>query len=350
MPYKRNKKWVGQVRLNYKKMKKTFNTRKEAIDWERETEKELISNQNETPTVLLIDWATAYLRFAELKFVNAVWKEKHYLFRRFFKEVNPGLSVESLTRGRVLSFLQKQFTIRSGYAANKDRKNLVAAWNWGMKYYDPPLPGPNPCLVDKFPEVRQQRYVPPESHFWMVYEQAETEQDRIMLIAYLHLAARKSELFRLQWQDVDFANARVRLFTRKRQDGSMEADWLPMTDDLYNLLLQHSQNQQTEWVFPNPDTGTMWKDRNKLMRRLCDQAGVKRFGLHAIRHLTASILAKANVPMVDIQAILRHKKLATTERYIGRLSSLRPSLRVLPGLAGAPQGAPRQKNRVPGNP
>jgi hypothetical protein len=36
--------------------------------------------------------------------------------------------------------------------------------------------------------------------------------------------------------------------------------------------------------------------------------------------------------MVDIQAILRHRKLATTERYIHRLTSLRPALRVLPGL------------------
>jgi integrase len=70
----------------------------------------------------------------------------------------------------------------------------------------------------------------------------------------------------------------------------------------------------------------------KWMRRLCDEAKVKRFGLHAIRHLTASILAKANVPMVDIQAVLRHKKLSTTERHIGRIDSLRPSLEVLPGI------------------
>jgi integrase len=68
------------------------------------------------------------------------------------------------------------------------------------------------------------------------------------------------------------------------------------------------------------------------MRRLCDQAKIRKFGLHAIRHLTASILAKANLPMIDIQAVLRHKKLSTTERYIGRIDSLRPSLRVLPSL------------------
>jgi len=332
MPYKRNNLWIGQMRYQKLTKRKTFKTKKEAIDWERNAIEELKSPQNETPTVLLIDWATEYLKFSELKFVKSVWKEKHYLFQRFFKVIDPGLPVESLTSGKVLFYLQEQFKQRSGYAANRQRKNLIAAWNWGMKYLDPTLPGPNPCLVEKFPEVRSERYVPPENHFWKIYEKAETKQDRIMLLAYLHLAARKSELFRLKWQDVDFSTSRIRLFTRKRQDGTLEADWLPMTDDLYQELLDHYQDHQTEWVFPNPDTGDQWADRNKWMRRLCDEAKVKRFGLHAIRHLTASILAKANVPMIDIQAILRHKKLSTTERYIGRIDSLRPSLRVLPGI------------------
>jgi hypothetical protein len=42
-----------------------------------------------------------------------------------------------------------------------------------------------------------------------------------------------------------------------------------------------------------------------------------------------SILAQENIPMIQIQAILRHKNLATTERYITRLSDLKPDLRVL---------------------
>jgi integrase len=96
-----------------------------------------------------------------------------------------------------------------------------------MKYLDPPLPGPNPCLVDKMPEERQPRYVPPEEDFWKVFEIAEG-QDRVMLITLLHLAARRSEIFRLTWSDIDFGNNRVRLWTRKRTDGTYEYDWLPI--------------------------------------------------------------------------------------------------------------------------
>jgi hypothetical protein len=39
-----------------------------------------------------------------------------------------------------MGYIVKQKEERSGYAANKDRKNLVAVWNWGMKCMKPPLP------------------------------------------------------------------------------------------------------------------------------------------------------------------------------------------------------------------
>jgi len=65
------------------------------------------------------------------------------------------------------------------------------------------------------------------------------------------------------------------------------------------------------------------------MMHICKRAGVKIFGLHAIRHLTASILAQADVPMVTIQRILRHKNLTTTERYIRGLEPVRPALEIL---------------------
>ncbi len=52
------------------------------------------------------------------------------------------------------------------------------------------------------------------------------------------------------------------------------------------------------------------------MRKFCDEAKVKRFGFHSIRHLTASILYKLGYGVAVIQLILRHKSPGTTERYL----------------------------------
>jgi integrase len=170
--------------------------------------------------------------------------------------------------------------------------------------------------------------MPPESDFWAVYDVAEG-QDQVLVLACLNLAARRGEILALRWEDVDFHECRVRLFTRKRKDGSLEGDWLPMTDELYEALVDHKQKVCSEWVFPNPETALPYIDPRKILKRLCKKARVKPFGFHAIRHLTASILAKNDVPLVDIQAILRHQRLSTTEKYIRQLRSVRPALRLL---------------------
>ncbi|MCK5020854.1 MAG: tyrosine-type recombinase/integrase, partial [Candidatus Peribacteraceae bacterium] len=201
-----------------------------------------------------------------MKYTTQTYKEKKSVFRSFFRFVDHSLPAVELKSGQVLSFLQEQAKSRSGYAANKDRKNLVAAWNWGIKYLG--LPALNPCLVDRFPEKRQVRYVPSEKDFWNVYDQADSEQDKLMLLSYLHLAARRSELFRLRWDDIDFSESKARLFTRKRKDSSLEYDWLPLTDDLYEALLAHRQNSNSQWVFIDPRTGLPYIYRQRMMKRL----------------------------------------------------------------------------------
>ncbi|MCD6225245.1 MAG: tyrosine-type recombinase/integrase, partial [Deltaproteobacteria bacterium] len=62
--------------------------------------------------------------------------------------------------------------------------------------------------------------------------------------------------------------------------------------------------------------GKPFLHRQHFMRRICNKANVKRFGFHAIRHLTASILYQLGYKVAAIQPILRHKSPSTTERYL----------------------------------
>ena len=330
MPYKRGEKWVAQVRKEGKRKEKVFTTKKEALAWESETRRKPADAWNErTDTVSLGDWAQAYMDHVESMFVFKTFDEKRSMFRRFFKEVDPTLLVSELTPAKVLAYVDKQKKARTGNAANKDRKNLVAAWNWGMRYQEPRLPEPNPCLVEKMPEVRHPRYVPPEEDFWRVYEVAQG-QDKIMLLAFLHLAARRGEIFRITLSDLDFENNRVRLWTRKRKGGTLEPDWLPMTEELRDVLALWLENRPmkdkkhvflclSDTPFCRKDYGEPFTYRLQFMRRICDKAGVKRFGFHAIRHLSASILYKLGYKVATIQAILRHMSPQTTERYLKKL-------------------------------
>ena len=152
------------------------------------------------------------------------------------------------------------------------------------------------------------------------------EEDRTMLLCFLHTGARKNEILRLKWSDVDFANNLIWLTTRKRKDGMEERDSLPMTQELRNALLKlRAKNGQYEYVFVNKE-GRPYKDRNQWLPRACKKADVKTFRFHAIRHLTASWLDAHGIPLTTIQRILRHRNPHTTARYLHELRGVQISL------------------------
>ncbi len=328
---------------------------REALVWEKEAKKELEKklSQINSASLAVGQWANEYLTEAASRFVADTFQEKKAAFARFFKdaEIKSDFSVQDLKPAICRNFLRKQAYERSGYAANKDRKNLGTAWKWGSENLDGWPRSANPFLaVKKFPEVRQPRYVPSEEDFWKVYDQVEG-QDNVMLLTFLHLAARRSEVFHLKWSDIDFTSNRVCLWTKKREGSHKEFDWLPMTSELRQALLQWRQErfqQQTEdkeHVFVCLDEtpfceqyfGQPFIHRQHLMERLCNRAKVKPFGFHGIRHLAASILYKKGYPLAVIQAILRHTNPNTTAKYIHSLGLEETREALEEGLKGPAQ-------------
>ena len=66
-----------------------------------------------------------------------------------------------------------------------------------------------------------------------------------------------------------------------------------------------------------PYLGQPFTNRQHFMERLCKKAGVREFGFHAIRHLTASILYREGQPVAVIQSILANDKLQRLSDYDG---------------------------------
>ena len=91
--------------------------------------------------------------------------------------------------------------------------------------------------------------------------------------------------------------------------------------------------KQGEWVFHNQGTGTRYNRRPKLMRGICQRAGVPHYGFHAIRHFAASRLHDTHKwSMAKVSRLLRHTSKQTTERY---LQTIEPDLRqVMESLSG----------------
>lgn len=319
--------WMAQVVFNGRKLRSQHLTKAAAKQWEADKKKVLEQILPAPVSITLLELSARYLEHARVRFSRKTIHEKELAFRLLFESVSPSLPAAELCKGDVLAHFARQSQVRSGNAANKDRKNLAAAWTWAFEHL-PDFPERSPFLTNQFPEDRRPRHVPSEQDFWAVFGQAESEQDRLMLLCFLHLAARRSEIFLLRLEDVDLGRRLVRLATRKRQDGSLHHDWLPMTSRLHKAMTEHLVGSSDPWVFPYPRTGEPYIARQHWLARLCRKAGVKEFGLHGIRHLSASILIAGKVSLLDVQAILRHTNLTSTQRYVHRLESVRKTIEV----------------------
>lgn len=320
MPYKDKSsgKYRATKMIDGRRRTKLFKTKAEAKKWEaKQTETRWAEERRNSASPSLLEWSVRYLEFSAERHTEKTYRgEKVPAFNRLFEVVDPHRPVTKLTVADCLTMLKKQSRERSGHAANKVRKNLAAAWAWGTKYLG--MPKENPfAAVDRFPSQQKARYVPPERDFWKVYDVA-CEDDKVLLLAFLHTGARRNELLTLKWEDVDLDNGKVRLWTRKRKGGSLEYDCIPLTRRLSAALADLGKRRGGEYVFGRED-GAPWIARQRLVPRLCVKAGVPRFTYHSIRHLTASMLAQEGVDIPTIQAILRHKNSMTTTIYIRRL-------------------------------
>lgn len=253
--------WRAAVMVAGKTRKKRFpddsrESKRAAAVWEAQAKAEMEAEAEAaamTPTVCLtiMDLANEYLTDGKARWRSRkTYDEKRAAFKRFVSFLGPDVEVEDVSKDQARRYLLEQARSRSGYAANKDRKNLCHAWTWAGRFL-PDGPTMNPFLaVPRFAEDRKPRYVPPEEDFWKVFAVAEGP-DKVMLTAFLHLAAKRGELFRLQWSDVDLPGRTVALRTMKTRDGSWKVNSLPMTEELRVALLEQWERRTagTENVF-----------------------------------------------------------------------------------------------------
>ena len=179
--------------------------------------------------------------------------------------------------------------------------------------------------IEFFPVEKKIKYVPPKEDVLRVLVAADLDtQDYLWTIALT--MGRMSEINNLTWQDVNLEQRFVILYTRKKKGGHQTPRKVPMPEKLHEVLSHRhrNRNKRVPWVFWHrywSKTKKDWnvgpyKERKRIMKTLCKKAGVKYFRYHAIRHIGASLLEQANVPIGSIQRILGHEHRATTEIYL----------------------------------
>ena len=146
----------------------------------------------------------------------------------------------------------------------------------------------------------------------LLFEAADSHIKPILIVA-INTGMRKSEVFKLRWQDVSFEKREIKIPMSK----SGKERRIPINSTLFNLLhTLKAQNGQGEYVFTNPRTGKPYVDIKRSFDSACKKAGVENLRFHDLRHSFATRLARRGVDLVIVKELMGHASIVTTQRYL----------------------------------
>jgi len=127
----------------------------------------------------------------------------------------------------------------------------------------------------------------------------------------LYTGARRNEVLAARWSDIDFASHQWRIEFNK----SGKTRYVPLSAGAESLLHSIDQVPGVDHIFFNPDTMLPYVNIFHAWNRVRKAAGIQDVRTHDLRHSHASFLVNKGRPIYEVQKILGHSNVKTTERY-----------------------------------
>ena len=185
-------------------------------------------------------------------------------------------------------------------------------WAWQYDLYN----GENPTAKIKSPKVNNQTTntlsKPQMEQLLKVLEKWKNKTAALLIKFALYTGCRKSEIFKLTWQDVDLEKKFIKLRDPKGQPID-----LPIGQKACDVLIKAKKlKPKSKYVFANR-SGKKRKHFGNTWSRIKQQALLpEEFRFHDFRHTYASVLiSSGEVDLYTLQKLLNHQSPAMTQRY-----------------------------------
>ena len=179
-----------------------------------------------------------------------------------------------------------------------------------------------PCTVRLLPTPKTTAGFHDFDQFKDLVEAAQASDRTTALIVLLggEAGLRCGEMIALEWRDVDLAK-RLLCIERSDWNGTVTSTkggrlrHVPMTERLAATLRQHRHLQSPRVLCLDDGTCLTRQQVQYRVKRAARQAGVTQ-GVHILRHTFCSHLAMRGAPVGSIQALVGHRDLSMTQRYM----------------------------------
>lgn len=232
-------------------------------------------------------------------------------------------------------------------SANRTLSIFKTFCDWAIEWSEEPnrprcLPAGwvNPCLgVRRWKETKRDRVLTDgEMHRLLTALQAESARIRAYFLVLLSTGCRAGEALEMQWSSLAQDNLLVggralpafRWQIQRTKNGRPHTLYLVgLARDAVATLPVHGNylfSGSGERPYHHSRIGQWWE----RIRAVADLRDVR---IHDLRHCAATYLASLSVPINIIGAVLNHRDVSTTQRYIAQAAYQQPMIQALAQLA-----------------
>jgi len=236
--------------------------------------------------------------------------------RRIDRDILPkwaSLKARAITRPDVAA-LHRKIGKRAPYEANRVLALLSKMFELARRWGFVPEGQANPARdIDRFTEAKRDRWVTPDElpRLAQAINEEPNESARAALWLYLLTGARKSELLKAQWADVDWTREELRLPDTK----AGRVHYIPLSPPAVALLRDLRRADDNPFILPGKLAGAHLVNISKPWGRVRTAAGVDDVRLHDLRRTVGSWLAQSGNSLHLIGRVLNHSNQSTTAVY-----------------------------------
>jgi len=234
----------------------------------------------------------------------------NHLLPRFGK-----LHMDAITREQMVQMHHEKR--ESGSAASTANRLLIMMryiFNLALKWQTTGI-SVNPCKGLQLLEEnnKRERYLLAEETQRLYDSLCANENTLLRYIVPMLImtGARKRELLDAKWSDFDLTQRIWRIPITK----SGKARHVPLSEGVLSLMQAIPRHPTEPWLFPNPKTGKPFASVFYAWDTARRQAGLGDVRMHDLRHSFASLLINSGRTLYEVQKILGHTQVKTTERY-----------------------------------
>jgi integrase len=258
----------------------------------------------------IADQYLPYIRTYKRSWGTDVSLLKNHLLPRFGKKY-----MDEITRQEIIKMHADRKA--SGAAAGSANRLLIMmrfVFNLALRWEVPGIKT-NPCKAVPLLEEnnKRERYLSVEEaqKLYGAVCASDNKMLRFIVPMLILTGARKREVLDAKWDDFDLVRKVWRIPITK----SGKSRRVPLSDGALTLLATMPRKFDCPWAFANPDTGKPYVSIFYAWNSARKKVGLEDICIHSLRHSHASFLINAGRTLYEVQNILGHSQVKTTQRY-----------------------------------